>query len=265
MCSFSTSVCTVRRSVKGGWTDTSTPGHVLGLEAQAEVAHRVQRLDVVVVHLPVPADQRAAVRSPLGARSGAWRRASMPGRWPSALDEGQRRTTAGREVADLVAQTRAPPARWRCRRRRPPRTRAVGHRLGHHPGAVGEAGVLERAQRAVPQHRAGAGDDLGEGGGRVGTDVEAGPAVGQVALDDLDAPPGPVPAPTAARRSRRARGPGCRWAAGSRRPSPAGPGSPSRCAASSSELPDVLSPGGQEGEGHAAADDQRVHLGGQRP
>ena len=80
MCSFSTSVCTVRRSVKGGWTDTSTRGHVLGLQPQAEVAHGVQRLDVVVVHLPVPADQRAARRSAPGGALGAWRRASMPGR-----------------------------------------------------------------------------------------------------------------------------------------------------------------------------------------
>ena len=61
MCSFSTSVCTVRRSVKGGCTETSTPGHVVGLQPQPEVAHRVQRLNVIVVHLPVPADQRAAV------------------------------------------------------------------------------------------------------------------------------------------------------------------------------------------------------------
>ena len=30
-------------------------------------------------------------------------------------------------------------------------------------------------------------------------------------------------------------------------------------------VPDVLPLSGQEGEGHAAADDQGVHLGGQQP
>ena len=139
-------------------------GHVVGLEPQAEVAHGVQRLDVVVVHLPVPADQRAARGSPLRARSGAWRRASMPGRCALALDEGQRRPAAGREVADLVGQARARRARWRCRRRRRPRTRAL--RPPPRPRSAvpaGEALVLEGAQRPVPQHGAGAGDHLGEG------------------------------------------------------------------------------------------------------
>jgi hypothetical protein len=36
--------------------------HVVGLEPQAEVAHHVQGLDVVVVHLPVPAEERAPGR-----------------------------------------------------------------------------------------------------------------------------------------------------------------------------------------------------------
>ena len=63
---------------------------------------------------------------------------------------------------------------------------------------------------------------VGEGGGRLGPDVEPGPAVGQVALDDLD----PAPRPIAARTSRRARAPGCRSAGGCRVPSRAGRGSP---------------------------------------
>ena len=54
--------------------------------------------------------------------------------------------------------------------------------------AGGEAPVLERAQRAVPQHRAGSPYDFGELGGRVRPDVEAGPAVGQVPFNHLHAP-----------------------------------------------------------------------------
>jgi hypothetical protein len=44
---------------EGGMDRHVQPRHVVGLQAQAEVSHGVQRLNVVVVHLPVPADQRA--------------------------------------------------------------------------------------------------------------------------------------------------------------------------------------------------------------
>ena len=47
-----------------------------------------------------------------------------------------------------------------------------------------------RAARSTARCRRG--DGLGEGRGRLGPDVETGPAVGQVALDDLDAAPWPV-------------------------------------------------------------------------
>src|SRR6202034_2968759 len=55
--------------------------HVLWLQAQTEVAHQVQRFDVVVVHLPVPADERAAGGHERGALD-AWRKASRAGRSP---------------------------------------------------------------------------------------------------------------------------------------------------------------------------------------
>ena len=55
-----------------------------------------------------------------------------------------------------------------------------GDRLGDGTGAGLEARVLERAHRAVPEHRAGVGDDVAELRGRAGPDVDALPAVGQV-------------------------------------------------------------------------------------
>ena len=46
---------------------------ILGLEPQSEIAHHVQRLYVIVVHLPVPADQRA----PNGHYCGAFGRVAQ--------------------------------------------------------------------------------------------------------------------------------------------------------------------------------------------
>ena len=72
-----------RAQIGEGWVDRHVqPRDVVGLEPQPEVAHGVQRLDVVVVHLPVPAHERAPGRHPLGAFEAA-RSASIPGRCPS--------------------------------------------------------------------------------------------------------------------------------------------------------------------------------------
>ena len=103
---------------------------------------------------------------------------------------------------------------------------------------------------------------VGEGGGRVGTDVEPRPAVGQVALDDLDAPPRPVALRRRPEGAAGLEGPGVGRqqdvdARVEQRPAVL------EVRLVQQRAPDVLSLGGQEGEGHAAADDQRVHLGGQ--
>ena len=168
--------------------------HVLGLEPQAEVAHGVQRLDVVVVHLPVPAHQRAARGSPPG-RVGSQPQGVDAGQVALRLDVGQRRTTAGREEVDLVGEAELLERAVRCRRRRPPRTRG---RRATASATMRVPPAKRRSSKAPsgPFHSTvpGAGDHLGEGRRRVGPDVETGPAVGQVALNDLDAPLGPCPA-----------------------------------------------------------------------
>ena len=49
----------------------------------------------------------------------------------------------------------------------------LGERLGDRPGALGEGGDLEDAHRAVPEDRAGVGERGGEGRARLRADVEA--------------------------------------------------------------------------------------------
>ncbi len=106
------------------------------------------------------------------------------------------------------------------------------------------------------------GDDLGEGRGGVGPDVETGPAVGQVALNDLDAAPRPVPSRGRAERAARLEGPRVgrehdAHARGQQRPAVL------EVVGVEERAPHLHALGGQEGEGHAAADDERVDLGGE--
>ena len=55
----------------------------------------------------------------------------MPGRWPSRLDEGQRRPTTGREEADPVGQAELLERTGAVAAADHREARAVGHRLGH--------------------------------------------------------------------------------------------------------------------------------------
>ena len=76
-----------------------------------------------------------------------------------------------------------------------------GDRLGHRAGAGREPLVLEHAHRAVPEHRARLGDDVGERSRRARADVEALGTVGQPG-----APRRELPGRVRARRCRSAGG-----------------------------------------------------------
>ena len=106
--------CTVRMSVNGGWTETSTAGDVGRLQPETEVPRGVQRLEVVEVHLPVAADQRpapgcAAHRVGALAVRGSWHDRCV-GRAPqrgqpgqvAVLEQFERRSAAGGDEADLA-------------------------------------------------------------------------------------------------------------------------------------------------------------------
>ncbi len=79
------------------------------------------RLEVVVVHLPVAADQRLAVsHSSCSLRiGGTRRRASRPGQ-VALLEQLERGAAAGGDVVDAVGQAELRRPRPRCRRRRRP-------------------------------------------------------------------------------------------------------------------------------------------------
>ena len=238
MCSFSTSVCTVRRSVKGGWTDTSTRATSSGLSRRprSRTVCSASMWSWCIFQFPLTSGRRRAspprrvgrLAQGVDARAGA----------PPVSMKRQRRPATGREEVDLVAPGRAPRARWRCHRR--PTTEK--------PGQSATASATTRVPAAkrwsskapsgpfhstVPAPR----DDLGEGRRRVRADVEAGPAVGQVALDHLDAPPRPVSRRGRPERAARLQGPGVGREQDVARPSPGAPGSPRGADSSSSELP----------------------------
>ena len=157
----SISVCTLRRSTNGGSTATSTACEQLLVEAERELLHQRDRLEVVQVHLPVAGDERLAaverrdrlgrcalyVPSPRGLQQHSLQNSDAGQRL--ALEVLQRRAAAGRDVPERVLveaerahrgggvaaadhrQARRPRRRPRrrrgCRRRTaPPRTRPSG-------------------------------------------------------------------------------------------------------------------------------------------
>ena len=153
--------------------------HVIGLEAQAEVAHHVQRLEVVVVHLPVAADQRAAA----GHYAGRVRRVAQRVERRAGRRDSMKQSDAPPPVEmklDSIGQPEFLQGAGAVTAAHDGEAVAVGHGLGHHPRAGGEAGVLEDTHRAVPQHGPGLANHVGEGRRRVGPDVEPGPPVGEI-------------------------------------------------------------------------------------
>ena len=89
-----------------------------------------------------------------------------------------------------------------------------------------------------------------------------GPAVGQVPLDHLDAPPRPVSPRGRPERPARLQGPGVGREQDAHARVQQGP-AVLEVVSSNSELPTCWPLGGQERERHAAADDERVDLGGE--
>ena len=203
------------------------------------------------------------MRSPPWARSGAWRSASIPGQVPLALDERQRRAAAGGQVADLVATGRAPRARWRCRRRPRPRTRGSRRRPRPRSGCRSAKRGSSKApsgpfHSTVPAPATTSAKAAAESG-PMSRPVQPS---GRSPSITLTLPRGPCPSDGGPKVP-----PGSRaWVSvGSRMSTPESSSArqSARCDSSRSELPDVLALGGQERVRHAAADDQRVHLGGQ--
>ena len=80
----------------------------------------------------------------------------------AALDEFERRAAAGREEVDPVGQAEVLERAGAVATADDGEPGAVGDGLGDPAGPAGEPVVLDDAERPVPQHRAGAGDGVGE-------------------------------------------------------------------------------------------------------
>src|SRR4051794_31259681 len=164
--SLSMKVCTVRMSVKGGCTETSTT-------SWSSLVSRYRSLSRVAVaskwlrfifQLPEMSGLRSGIRcSSEGLQAGE----------VAVLEQLERRTPAGGDVIDAVGDAELVGRRGGVPAADDREAAGVGEGLGHHLGAGGEAGVLEDAHRSVPEHGAGLGDDVAELGGGAGADVEA--------------------------------------------------------------------------------------------
>src|SRR5204863_3816840 len=93
-------------------------------------------------------------------------------RQPLALEELEERAAAGRDIGDPVADLELLDRRGRVAAARDRERLARGDRLGHAPRACGELGMLEHADRAVPDDRARAAEPPLVGRGGLGADVE---------------------------------------------------------------------------------------------
>ena len=91
--------------MNGGHTTTSTSLVVLVVEPVRQLLHDLDRVEVVVVHLPVARDDRLAlaaitVHSPI---PGSPRSACKPGE-VAVLDELERRAATGADVVDAIGE-----------------------------------------------------------------------------------------------------------------------------------------------------------------
>ena len=89
------------------------------------------------------------------------------------LEQFERRAAAGGHVVDVVGEPELGERRRRVAAADDGERLGVGDGLGQGARAGGEAGVLEHAHRAVPEHGAGVHHDVAELGRRARTDVEA--------------------------------------------------------------------------------------------
>lgn len=136
----------------------------------------------------------------------------------------------------------------------------IGERLGHGAGPGLEPGIFEHPHRPVPEHRAGLGDAGREVGGRGGADVDAAPACwdARAELADLAARSG------GHRLAPGTEGDDVGWqhepVAVARQQPPAGVHHVRLAQADA----DRVALGGQEGEAHAATDQQHIGRAQQR-
>ena len=217
------------------------------------------------MHLPVPADQRSAGASRTAAtalgRSGPGATPRAPGRSPShsmklsdAPPPVERKPTRSARPSSSRALALSPPPTTVKPSQSATAWATIRVPAAKRGSSKAPMGPFHRTVPAWPTTSAKAAAESGPMSSPVHPSGRS-PSV------TLTLPRGPWPSP-AARRSRRAPGPGCRWAGGSRCRIRAGPGRrPGGLV--EQRAPHAVAHGGQEGEGHAAADDEGVDLGGQ--
>src|SRR6478735_6314519 len=101
----------------------------------------------------------------------------------AVLEQLERGATTGGDVVDLAGEPEGVDGSSGVSAADDGEASGLRHRLGHHTGAGGEARILEHAHGAVPEDRAGLGDDVAELGGGTRTDVQALPTVGYVGAE----------------------------------------------------------------------------------
>src|SRR3954452_19471919 len=162
----STSVCTLRRSVYGGITTTSTASWSLSSRLYASFCTRAiaSRWLRFIFQLPAMSGMRAI---------GLLLQRGQP-RELLALEVLQARAATGGDVAEpRLVDAQLPDGSCRVAAADDgERVGERGDRFGHPPRARRERLELEHTHRAVPEHRPGAGEPVAEQRDRVGSDVE---------------------------------------------------------------------------------------------
>ena len=268
MARSSMTVCTERRSVNGGWTDTSS-------EATSDAVSRSPRSWTVridwrwswcIFQLPLTNEPAAGGARHRQARRRGVRCAAQrleAGEVP-VLEQLERRPAAGRDEVDPLRQARA----GRGRATEVPaaddgEARAAGHRLGHGGASRPRTARPRRRPWVRSRTRCRAGDAVGEGApsSRARCRGPRQPA----GMSGPTIRPRPSPQPRAdgpARPEGHDVGRAARSVAGSVRAVAA---QLSMRSASSERRADVVALGGEEGEGHAAADTSQSTRREQRP
>src|SRR5271165_2938598 len=185
-------VWTVRRSVNGGCTDTSTAATSSGLRRnpRSRTACNASMWSWCIFQLPLTSGRRQPPPSPpratptprsadRGRRVGGAPQGGQAGQVAS-LDQLEGGSTPGRHEVDPVGQPEVVEGAHAVASPDHGEPRAGGHRLGHTGRAGAEAVVLEDPEGPVPQDGPGVLDGLGEEGLGLRADVEAAPTVGQV-------------------------------------------------------------------------------------
>ena len=173
MARSSMTVCTERRSVNGGCTDTSSEATSAGVSRSPRSwTVRIDwRWSWCIFQLPLTSGRRASGRRgrprqpPAAGAFGGVAQGHQAGQ-VAVLEELERGPAAGRDEArprsarpELVEGGHRVPAAHHAEARR------SADRLGHGAGPGGEAVVLEDPHGPVPEHRPGVGHGVGEGPG----------------------------------------------------------------------------------------------------